>query len=1536
MDLEGVFMEDQKHDTLLYAGKFEVRLTDWFLFKDKADLKYVGLEDATIQLNRTDSVWNYSFLEKYFASSGTDTSTKKKAGIAFDLKKVVMHNVSFIEKDAWLGNDLYATVDSLNMDARSISITNKTVDVTNIYLGSPYFSMLSYNGKYVAATNVEEIKKAVEKSASPEWKIKFGTVTINNGRFRDDVGSMTVTSSAFDGQHIDFSKINGTLKNIGWTKDTLTGNINLTTRERSGLVVKSLRAKTTIHPKAMIFDQLHLETNRSVIGNYFAMRYNKISDMDNFLHAITLDANFIKATISSDDIAFFAPDLKTWKKNIKIDGDIKGTVDALASKDLEIWAGNNTYVHGAVSLVGLPNINETLINIDAQDLRTTYHDAVSFIPSLREVQTPALNKLTYLRFRGTYTGFINDFVTYGTLQTNLGTLQTDLNMKFPKNGVPVYAGKISTEGFQLGPFINSSTLGLVDFHGTVKGKGFKWQTLNMTVDGIVHRIQYGDYMYHNITAKGSLTNRLFNGEFDMKDPNADLHLKGLVDLTGKIPLFKATADINHADLKALGLTQQDLQLSGKFNLNLQASTIANMVGTARISDAVLTSNGKQLVFDSLVVNSYYENGLKKLNAVSNEFNATITGDFDPKALPDAFTLFLHRYYPSYIKAPHFVKPQVFTFDITTGVVEDYIKLIHPALTGFNNSHITGSLNTTANTMTVDADIPHFQFKQYQFSNVQLKGSGDLQRLTLTGQVADAQIGDSLLFPQTDFTIQAQNDVSNVTINTTSNQAINKANLSAQIKTFADGATILLNPSSFVVNGKTWTLDQGGELNFRRNTVVQGGVTLRESNQEIRLWTEPDPLGNWNNLRVAFQNVNIGDFSPFVTKDMRIEGLLNGDATVEDPQNRFDINSNLSISALRLDNDSVGDVKANIAYDNKTGLLKGKLNNLDPEHHADIDLSVNLKDSITNLQASASLNKFELKYLNRFLGVVFTDVKGYATGNFNLASDEHGDLNATAKARITDASFKVNFTQVTYKIDDADFTMKKDFIDLNGLRIRDKDGNTAIVKGGITHHAFGNMNYDIAVETESKNFDLLNTTFNDNQTFFGTAKGSGTFTLVGPESDLLMDVDLKASESIPSTITMPPSRTKETGNANFMVERKYGREMSATSSSSISNLTYRIHLSANPLVSIKVILDDLTGDAINGKGTGNLDISSGTYEPLNIRGKYYIDEGDYTFSFQALFKKPFELRKGGNNYIEWNGGPYDANVHLDAVYEAKKVSFAPLVNSGLFGSGTINPGTRDDVNVLATLTGNLFRPNFDFKLEFPNSSVVYSTPDFQLAIQQIEKNQNELNKQVAYLIVFNSFAPYENINTGITPFSELTYNTLSGLLFGKVNEQLNKILSRILPSNATFSFTGSLYNRDAFSTQTSKGVFGLPNQSNINVGLGLPLFNERARITLGGTFDVPLQSADFQTNLRLLPDVSLELLLNKSGSIKATFFYKENLDYFTSTPGGVLPKRYGASISYGKEFDNLGDLFGKKAPKFQASKNATDSTRQRQDSTKSSD
>src|SRR5206468_1124533 len=140
------------------------------------------------------------FLEQYFAGSpSADTAGKKDAGIQFDLKKIVMKHVNFIKKDAWLGSDMTVNIGSLDMDARKITISNQTVDITRLVLDQPYFSLFDYTGR---RPSQHDTASANGKDAAPGWSFRFGEVVVNNGRFRDDQDSMHATVPYFDGAHI--------------------------------------------------------------------------------------------------------------------------------------------------------------------------------------------------------------------------------------------------------------------------------------------------------------------------------------------------------------------------------------------------------------------------------------------------------------------------------------------------------------------------------------------------------------------------------------------------------------------------------------------------------------------------------------------------------------------------------------------------------------------------------------------------------------------------------------------------------------------------------------------------------------------------------------------------------------------------------------------------------------------------------------------------------------------------------------------------------------------------------------------------------------------------------------------------------------------------------------------------------------------------------------------------------------------------------------------------------------------------------------
>ena len=1523
MQLEGVLIEDQKGDTLLYAGKMQVRITDWFFFKEEAELKYIGLEDAIVKFQRSDSVWQQQFIFDYFATPST--SKKKKAGILFNLKKVDLKNVLFEKKDGWLGQDMRVRVGELNMNADSLSLYGNTFEITSLNVKDPVVSLYNYTG----LKSRDGILTVDDKTAmAVSWNnaktiFKIGNLKITNGTFKTDKQTGQLPLAHFDGQHVLFTEINGELSNSSFIGDTVFSKMKLTAKERSGLELKNFTADLKITPQSMAFNNMNLVTNRSTLRNFFMMSYDDMSDMSNFIHKVKLSANFDDSFIDSDDIAFFAPALKTWKKKISLRGKLSGKIDDIVGRDMLIQAGSGTVLSGNIAMTGLPNINQTFIDLKANVFRITYGDAVTMVPAMRRVTSPDLRKLQYLNFRGNFTGFIRDFVTFGTIQTNLGTIKTDLNMKLPPGQDPVYSGTIATDNFRLGDFLGDGNIGTVSLTGTVKGKGFNEKTRNTLIDGTIRFADYKNYRYQNISVKGRLDKKLFEGFASIRDNNADLDLNGVIDFNGKTPRFDLVADVATINLKNLKLTKDSIGFRGKLNFNFTSDNIDNFLGTARITDAEITKDGRRLPFDSLVVSSTYDGIEKKLTVSSNEFSGNVSGDFNLLDLPNAFTYLLNKYYPAYVKAPkRFPRNQDIKFDFTTYYVDDYIQLIDSSLSGFNNSRFEGNLNLSKNELNLTAEVPQFKYGQFNFDEVKIFAKGTNDSLVLTGNTGNIKINDSLNIPQTVFHINARNDSSKVTINTGANQAVEKANLNALVLTYNDGVKIEFDPSSFTVSGKLWSIDESGELIFRSNNPASGQLVLTEGEQKIVLKTQPSPSGNWNDLKVQLTKVNIGDFSPYFLPKNRLEGLVSGNILAEDPTNNLRITSNdIQTQFLRLDNDSLGEIKTTLYYDNISKELRVKGNTLNLENYLAFDARIFLgdalkaKDNIIALQAK----NFQIKILERFLGTLFSDMQGFLTGNIDLAG-AFNNLAITGKGRLKDAGLKVNFTQTFYKIADTDIELTPREINLDGIILYDTVTNNPVyITGGIEHESFKNMFYNLDISTQkpkttgsanNKPVQLLNTTYKDNKQFYGNVKGTGSLTLAGPQSAMYMKIDAVASTTDSSYVTLPPSRSRESGAADFLVERKYGREMSDSDIKlTATNITYDVDVTANPMVSVKVQLDELTGDEIKGKGTGTLNIRSGTTEPLSLRGRFDIDEGSYLFTFQSFFKKPFELKKGVNNYIEWNGDPYDANISFEAVYKAERVSFAQLAKLKQISSGASN--ARGDVYVIAKLTEKLFKPKIEFALDFPRTSVAVTDPELALIVQQLQKNPNEINKQVTYLIVFNSFAPSEELGGNSVSGDGIVLNTISGIFLNVISEQLNKILGSLFKNDKyNITLNTALYSRGIFANNNT----ALNLSGNVNFSIGRSFFNNRFIISTGVGLDAPLeQSSTSQQGVQFLPDVTLEWLINPSGSIRASFFYRENADYLTSTisTGPGKAKRYGASLNFRKDFDKLSDVFRKR-------------------------
>ena len=1514
MLLEGTLVTDLHQDTLLYAGTVKVNINDWFFLKDNISLSYIGLEDATINLRREDSVWNYKFMVDYFSSPTPSTDTQS---VDLALRKIELKNIRLLQKDGWRGEDLQFDIAGFNLDADKFDVRNKMIRIRNINLAQPVFTINNYTGNRPDSLRPKSSPKIINDSTklrwNPDgWDILVSAITIENGNFKSDREVDRDIYTYFDPSHINFGNINGKFDDVVLLRDSITAKINLTTRERSGFEVTKLQAFMKMHPEGMEFHNLDLRTPKSHLQNFYAMRYDAFDDMQSYVSKVRMEARFNDVVIHSDDIAYFAPTLKDWKKDIRLKGNVSGSLDNLTARNVILEAGKDSYLTGSITLKGLPDIDKTYIDFEAKDFRTNYRDAVTLIPALRTFDQPRLDQLEWLKFKGSFTGFISDFVTYGTIQTNLGTIVSDVNMKFPQNAATSYSGNVKISNFDIGRFLNVAQIGRLSFQGKVNGKGMSSTTLNAQLDGKIQSLEFKGYAYQNVLVKGNVAKKLFNGEIISNDPNLDARLKGLIDYGKNIPEFDFDATIAKADLKKLNLTKDNIDFNGKFRFDFSGDNIDNFLGSARIYEAAVFKNGRKLSFDSLHLESQMMDNNKVITAVSNEFDAALVGEFSIKDLPESFRTFLSKYYPTYIQSRRVLQTnENFSFVITTKKVDEYLQFVTDDIHGFNFSTVTGRINTKENLLDLNAEIPQFNYKNIAFYNLMLKANGDLNKLAVESNIADIYFSDSLHFPGTAITINSSNDQSDVNIKTSANQTLNSANLSARVRTLPRGVSMIFNESKFDVNGKNWIVEKDGELVLSEDLISADGLKIYNGDQQVLITTIPSDIGNTNDIKVDLTKINIGDFTPFIVKSNRLEGLLTGTIDIVDPFGRRQIDLKADAENFLLDDDSLGKLQLTASYFKNSPDINFRALSDNKDYYFDVNGAYTMADSTDGDQLYINTDFFKdtrINLLKRYLSGVFSEVDGYTKGTLRITGPPD-KLKYLGKLDLRDGKLRVAYTNVLYHIPNASIDLQDGQIDFGNLTLHDDFNNTGqLTRGVLKHENWKEMFFDFAVNTNK--LEVLATKNTGNDPFYGSVFAKVNMTLKGPLENMEMRIKGEPADSSNLYINMNSGR--ESGTADFLTWKVYGKEMKAQYSGQESNLEVLLDVTANNYANMYVILDELTGDVIKANGHGNLQIRAGTTSDFTIAGRYEIDRGSYNFNFQSFLHKPFKLREDVGNYISWAGDPGDASIRVEAEYEAENVRFSDLNSTLTKNLNNDNVARyRGKVLVVANLTEKLTRPKINFRIELPSGSPLANDPGAALVLQSIQNDENELNKQVAFLIVLNSFGPVSTTSQGSlanAAFQGIVVSTISGVLSNTLSNQFSNAFQKIFNDKSLqVNFNAQLYNGSNYLADVNQNGLNV-DRTNLNLSLGYSLLNERLTFTFGSALDFGLTSQQVQAtrNLQFLPDITAEWKIRQDGKLLLTFFYRDSYNYLSGVNG--RQNRSGASISYRREFDRISELW----------------------------
>lgn len=1254
------------------------------------------------------------------------------------------------------------------------SLEKRKITIKSLELNGGKFYLKKYTNKSTNLSFILNYFKSGSKSQKKKkpFNIELNQIVLKELSFKYKNFNNTSPKRGINFNDIEVRNLNTTLLNLDTKKHIIQGQIkNMSFREKSGFYLKNLSSFATIDKDQMEFRQLLIETAQSRVGDYFRMEYSSFKDFNQFVSKVVMQSDFKNTLLNSSDIAYFSPNLSTTPVILQINGQISGRVSDLKARSLMIQSGQATYIKGNFALSGLPNIKQTLMDLNFEQISTNKKD-LDLILSRAGINKKSLipefaNKLGTINFKGRFSGFINDFIAYGEFKTKAGRLITDLNMKIEGNSIPAYSGTVKTIDFNLGELTGLKYLGKTTLTASVKGKGFKISSLNEQVKSSIKYLEFKSYTYTNIDIDGNFSNKVFKGQINIDDSNLNLDFDGNIDLNKELPQFNFNAKIRGARLKQLNLTKDTIQFDADLSTNFSGSNLDNIEGVVALNNTQLTGTKNSFIVDSVYLKAMGRGTKRSLTIGSDILDASINGEYDLKTLPSYFKSVANKYIPSL--GLKFITPgkQNFEFSLNIKYFDPISMLFIPQMKIPQQANFNGKFVSDENIANLNGFIKLVEFRKYKINNLIIDESTSEEAMNVFITSDRINFTDSLYIKNVNIANILKKDSLNLNIKLSDKNAINQLDLNSLVEFNASGdrrIALSILPSDVIINNETWKIqekvsfsfDEGREEDqefslFRRTRIE--GFELFKDNQMMTIngIISKNPE---DELLIGFENFKLTTFNS-LTKPagITLKGLLNGNAKLSGLGATPNLTAGINIDSLNYNNIAVGNLSMTAGLDNATKLINVKI---DVENKGgttlDIDGTYNANDDQNTLDLKVLMYDNDVVLFQPFLKNLVSNMFGRVSADL-VVSGKLRTPQINGNLTLKDAGMTVNYLKTPYKISDK-VEVENTVIKLNNLKLRDIKNNEAIANGTVNLNNLRNP--EIHVNLVSRRFMALNTTAKDNPLYYGVAYGTGVFRFNGPTNDMRIVIDAKAEAGTVFNIPLNSSATVSKNDFISFIGKDTTLNKQQFSTFKGLTMDFDLEIDENSEVNIFTDLGKLSG---RGKSELNLNITSlGDFE---LYGEYLISSGKFQFTAQDFINKNFKINQGGS--IRWTGDPMEAAINMKALYEVR-TSTSPLYQA----AGRPAREEKVPVEAVMNLSGPLLTPNIAFDINFPANAYIKDE------LQSYLGDVNNTNQQALSLIVRRSFAQGTAdiggmaTSTFINAGTELFFNQLNTILTQSLN------------------------------------------------------------------------------------------------------------------------------------------------------------------------
>jgi hypothetical protein len=1522
IDLKGVYIADKNGDTVIYAGTINTNISYWNLLKKEIKVNGVTIEDAKIHL-QIDTAGNlnltslFSNLSNPSARTISDTGSSSLAMLV-SLGRLNLINTDFKFEDKKKHLLVSVLVPRCDIHLNNMALRQKLIDIHDIAID-----------RVVAAVTVESKDDniapppaGVFRFLPPGWQIRWDGVSLTNSAFSYTDVNKSVKPEGIDFAHLALSDINLRSKQGAIFRDSIDVDIRaLSAKEKCGFEIKKLGGLAKVSINEISLRKMFLETGNSKVNTYLSLTYRDFEDFNDFNDKVLIKADMNEALVSLKDLNYFVKNLGPLAYNtISISGKLRGKVNDLQGRDIVLRTATGTFLKGNFYTKGLPNINETSLNLKIEQFVTSYRDIMLIYPS--NVYPPNLASLGRIDFSGDFDGFISDFVTRGKLTTDIGSAVSDINFKYnKKTDKSVYSGNLSLNEFDMGRwFSDQATLGKVSLNTTIEGSGLKINALDIKLIGDISSITLKGYDYKDVRIDGLVKGKFFSGSLAVKDQYLDADFTGTVDLTTPVPRYNFASTIRKASLRELHLTRDTLNLSGDVTADFSGKKPDDLVGSLLLSHIYLQHGHESVIIKNTTATStILADKSKVIKIRSDNVEGDISGNFSFSGLPKALKSYLnYTFTKDYIDTAK-LAPEQFKFEVRILDSSALSRVLDPRFTEIGKTTISGELNSVNHVLNIKGKIPELVYDKYRATNVDLDARSKDGKIDVLAQVDKIYADDSLLVDTIISHSYSQGDEYRFDLKANDAKKYNRADITAYLKPLKSSAEIRFMPSEVWLGGNKWAFAPDNKIIVNGKKITTDSLIFASGVQSIRLdsYLKNDTS---TSIDVSINETSLGDFVNIFNNKVRdIKGTVNGSIKVEDIFSNPAPIGNIEVRDLYLGKIPIGLIKVNSTLDraakriNIAATLFGDKNDLAINGFYDLAHDeINLDNEITSINLAVLNFPLFDKYVRR--------VTGTASAKLNL----HGPIKALdlkGTLRINDARVNVTYINTTYTLRNEEIEVGDGYFDIGSIDVIDSFNHKAVGTGRIYHDHFKKITLDLHVIADNQ--QVLNTTAKDLPVFYGNGIVKGTVDFLGT----IPAVTIRAYAQVrPGThCAIPINNSYETNRYSFYrfispqgdtVKIKRKEEIKP------KGVNFILDLDVNPDGVLDIILDPNAGDVLSTRGRGEIKLEILRTGEFNIYGRYEIDEGNYLFTMQNIVNKKFELDKGGT--ITFRGDANNALLDADAVYTVKTSTYDLI--SDLLAQNGITPTmdaylrsqNRINVDLLLKMKGVLQSPeiSFDVKPIDPDPAVRNYVDN---KIQIMRATESEMNKQVFGLLVLNRFLPSGNSSnsdalTSSRSIGTSATNTVSEFLSSQLSLYLGSFFDNLNVKDLDLNFNFKTYDQ-AYTTAAVSAADNLNTRREVQLALTKKFFKNRLSLNVGGNLDfadngqvqpgINTTKSTFATG-----DFEVEYVLDKNGAWRAKTYNRNDYDNFNNRN----INKTGIGISFRQDFDRWGDLFRRRAKK----------------------